>query len=58
MKIVKCVLIWLLVITAIAVHISFMWWDRGCFAPGSEWLVYLAICIAAGYKTILKEEVE
>lgn len=58
MKIVKYVLIWLLVIAAITVHISFMWWDRGCFAPGSEWLIYLVMCIAVGYKTISEEEVE
>lgn len=58
MKIVKCVLIWLFVIVSIALHIQFMWWDRGSFAPGSEWIIYIIVCITIGYRTILKEETE
>lgn len=34
-----------LLLAAISAHIAFLWWERGSFAPGSEWAMYVVIAI-------------
>ena len=42
----------ILLIAAIAIHIAFLCWEREGFAVGSEWVIYIVLVIAFGWRLI------